>query len=59
MTFEARLERLAKKHEALENDIEAERLRPSFDDLRIAVLKRRKLRVKDEMHRLQSHQTRH
>jgi hypothetical protein len=52
MSMESHLSELERKHEALEREIEAERIHPSGDDLRLAELKRRKLLLKDEIARL-------
>jgi len=52
MTMQAHLSELERKHRALEDEIADAMNHPSSDDLRIAELKRKKLRVKDEMERL-------
>jgi hypothetical protein len=52
MPIESHLSELARKHEALEREIEAERAHPSTDSLKLAELKRRKLSLKDEIERL-------
>lgn len=54
MSLQTHLTQLARKHEALEQEIHDATLRPSANDLRIAELKRRKLHLKDEMNRLRS-----
>lgn len=59
MTLDARLEQLSKKHRALEAEIHAEQTHPGFDDERLGLLKRQKLKVKDEMHRIQSRRLPH
>jgi hypothetical protein len=53
MSIESHLSELARKHEALEREIEAERTHPGGDSLRLAELKRRKLSLKDEIAKLQ------
>lgn len=58
MTIQAHLESLEKKHGALEEQLHLALTSPSVDDREIAELKRRKLRIKDEMERLRS-TTRH
>ncbi len=58
MALDAHIAELAEKHRALERKIEQERLRPLADDLKIADMKRKKLRLKDEMERLR-HQVTH
>lgn len=53
MSAEAHIEQLREKHVELEQAISVENQRPHPDDLVIADLKRQKLRVKDEIHRLE------
>lgn len=53
MSAEAHIEQLREKHIQLEQAISVENQRPHPDDLVIADLKRQKLRVKDEIHRLE------
>ncbi|MCC7166808.1 MAG: DUF465 domain-containing protein [Rhodospirillales bacterium] len=52
MSIEDRLSALRHKHADLEIQIEDENNRPHPDDVAITELKRQKLRVKDEIHRL-------
>lgn len=52
MTTEGHMEALTRRHRELDRKIEAERVRPSHDDMYIAALKRRKLEIKDELERL-------
>ncbi len=52
MSIQSHLTELERKHQALEREIEAERIHPGSDSLRIAELKRRKLSLKDEIARL-------
>ena len=54
MTIEAHLATLEKKHVALEEELHAAVTRPSSEDQTIADIKRRKLRIKDEIERLRS-----
>ncbi|MBN9054496.1 DUF465 domain-containing protein [Shinella sp. PSBB067] len=54
MSIEAHLATLEKKHFALEEELHAAMNRPSAEDQAIADLKRRKLRIKDEIERLRS-----
>jgi hypothetical protein len=54
MTIQAHLASLEKKHGALEEELESVLASPSSDDREIAQLKRRKLRLKDEMERLKA-----
>lgn len=52
MGAEARIAELTLRHQSLEETIEAEASRPAADDLKIAALKKEKLRLKDEISRL-------
>ncbi len=54
MSLEAHIGELRDKHRSLEAEIEDELAHPSSDDLRIAELKRQKLRIKDEIARLEA-----
>ena len=54
MTIQAHLESLQKKHVALEEELQVAMTSPSMDDREIAEIKRRKLRIKDEIQRLKS-----
>jgi len=58
MAQPAQVDELAAKHKALERMIQEELDRPGSSDLRIAELKRRKLKLKDEMNGLRA-KTRH
>lgn len=52
MAVHARLETLEKKHGALEEELHSALNHPSSDDSTISDIKRRKLRLKDEIERL-------
>lgn len=54
MSIESHLAELEKKHRAIEREIEAELMHPSSDEVRVTSLKRKKLKIKDEMVRLTS-----
>ena len=54
MTVEDRIESLKVKHSRLEHEIDAEVHRPLPDGMLIAALKREKLRIKDEIARMDS-----
>lgn len=54
MTIEAHLATLEKKHGALEQELHVAMTQPSFKDQEIADIKRRKLRLKDEIEKLRS-----
>lgn len=49
---EAHLETLAKRHGDLEEELHAAMNQPSTDAVKINEIKRRKLRLKDEMERI-------
>ena len=51
---EARIAALERKHRALEGEIDVERGRPLVNAPRLVELRREKLRIKDEIGRLQS-----
>lgn len=59
MSLETHLSQLARKHDALEQELHEAMQSPSIDDLHIAELKRRKLHLKDEINRLQEGGTLH
>lgn len=52
MALSAHLAELAEKHKVLDRTIEEELAHPSSDELKIAKLKREKLKLKDEIARL-------
>lgn len=54
MSVTSHLQELRKKHEALSAMVEAEQRSPGSNDLRIAELKKQKLRLKEQMTRLQA-----
>lgn len=54
MSIESHLAELEKKHRALEQEIETELTHPSSDEVKLSSLKRKKLKIKDEMVRLSS-----
>ena len=51
---EARIAALERKHRTLESQIDVEQGRPQVNASRLVELKREKLRIKDEIGRLQS-----
>lgn len=53
MSIQTHLVALTRQHQVLEQQICAELLHSSCDDLKLAELKRSKLRLKDEIGRLQ------
>jgi hypothetical protein len=54
MGLESHIQELADKHHKLDEQIHEEMLRPHPDDLMISELKKRKLRLKEEMERLRT-----
>lgn len=52
MTIASHLQELRRKHEHLSNLVEKEQRSPGADDLKIAELKKQKLRLKEEITRL-------
>jgi hypothetical protein len=54
MTVQAHLSELASKHRALEAELADALAHPASTDAEIAELKRKKLRIKDEMTKLES-----
>lgn len=59
MTLAAHLAELSEKHRMLERKIQEEMARPGGDDVQISRWKREKLKLKDEMAKLQNGETRH
>jgi len=53
MGVEAHLDELNEKHRNLDQAIDAEMSRPHSDDLKVQELKREKLKLKDEIKRMQ------
>lgn len=59
MAIDARLETLEKKHGALKEELHLALTHPSYDDSTITDIKRRKLRVKDEIAKLREELSNH
>jgi hypothetical protein len=55
MTIASHLVELRKKHEALSEMVEEAQRSPASDALKIAELKKQKLRIKEEIARLAAH----
>ena len=55
MTTEGHIQALERRHRELERQIEDEMGHVAHDDLAIAALKRKKLEIKDELQKLNSH----
>jgi len=58
MSLQAHLSELAAKHKALESELADALAHPASSDIEIAELKRKKLRIKDEISQLE-HQLTH
>jgi hypothetical protein len=54
MSLQSHLAELEKRHQAIEKEIETELHHPSSSDLRIVELKRKKLKLKEEILKLQA-----
>ena len=54
MAIDARIRELGNRHRSLEAAIAEELSRPAVDTLRLTELKRRKLRLKEELEQLRS-----
>ena len=54
MAVEGHIRELADRHQKLQEQIEAEMAHSSWDELRVAALKKEKLRLKDELERLRA-----
>ena len=52
MSLSSHVEELRKKHASLDEAVEAAQRAPGIDDLHIANLKKQKLKLKEEIHRL-------
>lgn len=54
MAIQARIRELGSRHESLDRAIQEETSRPASDEVRLRELKRRKLRLKEEMESLRA-----
>ncbi len=52
MSLQSHIAELARRHQALEKEIQVVKTAPAGDDLRIVELKRKKLILKDEIEKL-------
>ena len=52
MSLSSHLQELRRKHHALSEQVEAAQRSPASDELAIAQMKKQKLRLKEEIHRL-------
>ncbi|MCU0902933.1 MAG: DUF465 domain-containing protein [Tabrizicola sp.] len=55
MTIQSHLVELRRKHDTLSEMVEQAQRSPGVDDLKIAELKKQKLRIKEEISRLSQH----
>ncbi len=53
MSVSSHVQELRKKHEALSSQVEAAQRSPAYDALAIQEMKRRKLRLKEQIERLE------
>jgi hypothetical protein len=54
MALQGTIQDLTEKHKKLEQLIDAEMAHPDWDEVRVAALKKQKLRIKDELERLRT-----
>ena len=54
MALQGHIQELSEKHKRIEQMIETELAHPDWDDVRVAALKKEKLRIKDELERLRN-----
>jgi hypothetical protein len=54
MALQGHMQELSEKHKKLQDLIESEMTHPDWDEVRVAALKKEKLRIKDELERLRS-----
>lgn len=54
MALEGHIQHLSNQHRKIQDIIEAEMASPDWDEMRVAALKKQKLRIKDELERLRS-----
>jgi len=52
MALQGHIQELSEKHKKLEELIETEMTHPDWNEVRVAALKKQKLRIKDELERL-------
>jgi hypothetical protein len=55
MNVESSISEIADKHQRIQELIEAEMAHSGWDEMRVAALKKEKLRLKDELERLRTH----
>ena len=57
MSLHGHIDELQKRHDLLKKEVERERLHPKTDERKILELKRKKLKIKDELIKLQQNDT--
>ena len=54
MALQGHINHLSNQHKKIQNIIESEMSNPDWDEVRVAALKKQKLRIKDELERLRA-----
>jgi hypothetical protein len=54
MAIQGHINHLSNQHKKIEDIIENEMANPDWDEMRVAALKKQKLRIKDELERLRA-----
>ena len=54
MALQGHITHLSNQHKKIEDIIESEMANPDWDEIRVAALKKQKLRIKDELERLRN-----
>jgi hypothetical protein len=54
MALQGHITHLSNQHKKIEDIIESEMANPDWDEIRVAALKKQKLRIKDELERLKN-----
>ena len=54
MALQGHILHLSNQHKKIEDIIESEMANPDWDEIRVAALKKQKLRIKDELERLKN-----
>ena len=54
MAVKGQIDHLSNQHKKIDDNIATEMANPDWDELRVAALKKQKLRIKDELERLRA-----
>jgi hypothetical protein len=54
MALQGHINHLSNQHRKIDDIIESEMANPDWDEIRVAALKKQKLRIKDELERLRT-----